>query len=59
MGIIENFKQRRNKILDLCEQVDKVIDDTTALYKILNYLEKKYDLDFENLVLFGSSDSLL
>ena len=28
MGIIENFKQRRNKISDLCEQVDRVIDDT-------------------------------
>ncbi len=30
-----------------------------ALYKVLNYLEKKYDLDFEDLELFGPNSDLL
>lgn len=31
----------------------------TTLYKVLEYLEKKYDIDFEDLELFGSSDGFL
>lgn len=30
MGIIENFKQRRNKISELCEHVDNIIDETKS-----------------------------
>ena len=37
MGIFESFKQRRNKISGLCEQVDKVIDNSNA------YITRKHN----------------
>ena len=30
MGIIENFKQRRNNISELIDKVDKVIEETNT-----------------------------